>query len=92
MLSPCPVHSLEILFFQRIAIISFSFRMQPVGPRFVHAFFAIKGLSLVKEDEYVIHCLEFWPTTFLLDQNRGMSFAINVEEGIIDRRNRISPR
>lgn len=28
----------------------------------------------------------------MLNQNRGMSFAINVEKGIIDRRNRIPPR
>lgn len=46
----------------------------------MHAFFAIKGLSPVKEDEYmyVIHCLDFWPRTLLLNQNRGMSFAIHV--------------
>lgn len=34
MLSPCPVHSFKIIFFQRIAIIIFSFRMPPLGPEF----------------------------------------------------------
>lgn len=89
--SPCPVHtcSLKILFFQRIAIF---FRMPPVGPKFMHAFFAIKGLSPVNDDEYVIHCLDVWPKTFLLNRNLGKSFAINDKEGIIDRRIRIYPR
>lgn len=46
----------------------------------------------MKVDEYVIRCLDFCPRTFLLSQNLGMSFAINVKEGIIERRNRIRPR
>lgn len=51
-----------------------------------------KSISLMKVDEYVIRCLDFCPRTFLLSQNLGMSFAINVKEGIIERRNRIRPR
>lgn len=32
------------------------------------------------------------PLSFLLSQNLGMSFAINVKEGIIERRNKTRPR
>lgn len=39
------------------------------------------------ESRRVCHSL-----SFLLSQNLGMSFAINVKEGIIERRNKTRPR
>lgn len=58
----------------------------------IHILCKKKNISLMKVDEYVIRCLDFCPRTFLLSQNLGMSFSINVKEGIIERRNRIRPR
>lgn len=65
--SPWPVHSLKILFFQRIAIIFFSLsECHLLATSFMHAFFAIKWLNLVKEEKYVIHCLEILDKNFLI--------------------------
>lgn len=33
----------------------------------------------MKKDEYVIHYVDFWSKTFLLNQNPGMSFAIKCQ-------------
>lgn len=66
--------------------------MPPVGNKF-YACILCNKRTKPGERRRVCHSLSrFLAKNFLLNRNLRMSFATNVEEGIIDRRNRIPPR